>query len=51
MVSVVLEYKSEGVVLGIVINMFKLVGSVIVFGVVGVYIIGLIRYIFKIFMF
>ncbi|MED2805889.1 stage V sporulation protein AC [Bacillus thuringiensis] len=50
MASAALEHKSEGIVLGIATNMFKLAGSVIVFGVVGAYIIGLIRYTFKIFM-
>ena len=50
MASAALEHKSEGIVLGVATNMFKLAGSVIVFGVVGAYVIGLIRYTFKIFM-
>lgn len=47
MVSVVFEYKSEGLVFGVVINMFKLVGNVIVFGVVVVYIVGMIWFVFE----
>ena len=39
-----LESKSEGVILGIINNMFKLAGSVIVVGVVSGVVIGLIRY-------
>ncbi|MGQ0517236.1 SpoVA/SpoVAEb family sporulation membrane protein, partial [Bacillus sp. D-CC] len=50
MASAALEHKSEGIVLGVATNMFKLAGSVIVFGVVGAYIIGLIRYTFQILM-
>ena len=45
--SAALEHKSEGVVLGIASNMFKLAGSVIVFGVVAAYIVGMIRMVFK----
>jgi stage V sporulation protein AC len=41
--SAALEHKSEGVVLGVSANLFKLAGSVVVFGVVASYIIGLIR--------
>lgn len=41
--SAALEYRKEGLVLGIGANMFKLSGSVIVFGVVSAYIFGLIR--------
>lgn len=47
MASAALEHKSEGVVLGIATNMFKLAGSVIVFGVVAAYIVGVIRYFFN----
>ncbi len=46
MTSAALEGKSEGITLGIGASMFKLAGSVIVFGVVSAYILGLIRYIF-----
>ncbi|TYR82531.1 stage V sporulation protein AC [Priestia megaterium] len=49
MTSAALEHKSEGVVLGIATNMFKLAGNVIVFGVVAAYIVGIIRYVFKTF--
>lgn len=41
--SAALEHKSEGYVLGVGGNMFKLAGSVIVFGVVAAFFIGLIR--------
>ncbi len=41
--SSALEHKSEGVVLGIAGNMFKIAGAVIVFGVVSAYIVSLIR--------
>ncbi|MBD8070326.1 stage V sporulation protein AC [Bacillus sp. PS06] len=44
MTSAALEHKSEGIVLGIATNMFKLAGSVLVFGVVATYVVGLIRY-------
>ncbi|KFN01844.1 stage V sporulation protein AC [Bacillus clarus] len=50
MVSAAMEHRSEGIVLGLATNMFKLAGSVIVFGVASAYIIGLIRYTFKILM-
>ncbi|MBL0386697.1 stage V sporulation protein AC [Tumebacillus sp. ITR2] len=42
-VSAALEHKSEGYVLGVGGNMFKLAGSVIVFGVVAAFVIGLLR--------
>ncbi|MCT8138803.1 stage V sporulation protein AC [Anaerobacillus sp. CMMVII] len=41
--SSALEHKSEGVVLGIAANMFKIAGAVIVFGVVSAYIVSMIR--------
>lgn len=41
--SAALEYKSEGLVLGIGANIFKLAGTVILYGVVAVYIFGLFR--------
>lgn len=47
MTSAALEHKSEGFVLGVSTNMFKLAGSVIVFGVVAAYIVGLIRFAFE----
>ncbi len=42
MCSAALEHRSEGLVLGVGANMFKLAGSVIVFGVVAAFIIGVI---------
>ncbi|TCP31725.1 stage V sporulation protein AC [Scopulibacillus darangshiensis] len=41
--SAALEHKSEGIVLGIATNLFKLAGAVIVFGVVSAAILGVIR--------
>lgn len=41
--SSALEHKSEGIVLGIAANMFKIAGAVIVFGVVSAYIVSMIR--------
>jgi stage V sporulation protein AC len=45
-VSAALEHKSEGYVLGVGGNMFKLAGSVIVFGVVAAFFIGLLKTLF-----
>ncbi|SEP70228.1 stage V sporulation protein AC [Piscibacillus halophilus] len=45
--SAALEHKSEGLVLGVASNMFKLAGSVIVFGTVSAYIVGMIRYLIE----
>lgn len=45
--SAALEHKSEGIVLGVATNLFKLAGSVIVFGVVSAYLVGMIRYIIQ----
>ncbi|MNP86586.1 SpoVA protein [compost metagenome] len=42
MCSAALEHRAEGLVLGVGANMFKLAGSVIVFGVVAAFIIGII---------
>ncbi|AOC91588.1 stage V sporulation protein AC [Bacillus velezensis] len=47
MTSAALEHRSEGLVLGVATNMFKLAGNVIVFGVVAAYIVGLIRFAFE----
>ena len=41
--SAALEHKSEGIVLGIATNLFKLAGAVIVFGVVSAAVFGIIR--------
>lgn len=43
MTSAALEYRKEGFVLGIGANIFKLTGSVILYGVVSAYFFGLIR--------
>ena len=43
--SSALESKSEGLIYGIGSNMFKLAGSVITYGVVSAYILGVLRYI------
>lgn len=43
MMSAALEYRKEGFVTGIGANMFKLAGSVIIFGVVSAYVFGLLR--------
>lgn len=45
MTSSALEARSEGLVLGIGANMFKLGGTVITFGVVASFILGGIRYV------
>ncbi|MCD1258432.1 stage V sporulation protein AC [Paenibacillus athensensis] len=41
--SAAIEHRAEGVVLGIGGNMFKLAGSVIVFGIVTAFIVGIIH--------
>lgn len=41
--SAALEYKTEGLVLGIGANIFKLAGTVILYGVVAVYLFGILR--------
>jgi len=41
--SAAIDYKNEGLVLGIGSNVFKLAGTVVLYGVVSVYIFGLIR--------
>ncbi len=43
--SAALEHKTEGYVVGIGSNMFKIAGPVIVFGVVAAFFVGLARYI------
>ncbi len=42
--SSALESKHEGFIFGIGSNMFKLAGSVITYGIVAAYILGMIRY-------
>lgn len=43
MASAALEYKKEGLVTGIGMNIFKLAGSVILYGVVSAFFVALIR--------
>ena len=43
MMSAALEYKREGLVTGIGANIFKLTGTIIMFGVVSAYLFGLLR--------
>lgn len=45
MQSAILDYKNEGPIYGFGSNMFKLAGSVILYGVASAYVFGLIRYI------
>lgn len=47
MCSAALEHRSEGLVLGVGGNMFKLAGSVIVFGTVAAFFVGLIHWMFR----
>ena len=44
--SSALEYKHEGLVMGIGSNIFKLSGSVILYGVFAAYVFGIIRFVF-----
>ena len=46
MTSSAMEYRKEGLVTGIGMNIFKLAGTVILYGVVSAYAFGIIRYIF-----
>ena len=43
MTSAAIEYRKEGFVLGIGANIFKLAGSVILYGIVSVYVFGILR--------
>lgn len=43
MMSAALDYRREGMVTGLGASMFKLAGSVIIFGVVSAYFFGLLR--------
>lgn len=45
MQSAILDYKKEGFIYGFGSNIFKLAGSVILYGITSAYIFGLIRYI------
>lgn len=42
--SAALDYKNEGLINGIGSNIFKLAGSVILYGVLSAYVMGIIRY-------
>ena len=44
MQSAILDYKKEGLIYGFGSNIFKLAGSVILYGVVSAYIFGMIRF-------
>lgn len=50
MASAAIEHRSEGIVLGLATNMFKLAGSVIVFGATSAYVVGLIRFVISTFL-
>ena len=43
MTSAAMDYRKEGFVLGLGANIFKLAGTVILYGIVSVYVFGLIR--------
>ena len=43
-ISAAIEHKSEGYVLGVGGNLFKLAGSVVLFGVVAAFFVALIKY-------
>lgn len=45
--SAALEHKSEGFVLGVGGNMFKIAGPVIVFGVFSAFVVALVKVIIK----
>lgn len=44
--SAAIEAKCEGLVLGVGANMFRLGGTVITFGIVSAFVMGVIRYVF-----
>lgn len=44
MTSATLDYKKEGLISGFGSNMFRLAGSVILYGVISAWVFGLIRY-------
>ena len=47
LVSASMEYKSEGFLLGLSANVFKLAGSIIVLGVFFGYIVGFLKYLWS----
>ena len=50
MASCALDYKNEGPIYGVGSNMFKLAGSVIVYGIVSAWFFGTIRYLIEVFL-
>ena len=44
MTSAAIDYKKEGPIYGIGSNIFKLAGSVILYGIVSSWVFGMIRY-------
>lgn len=46
-VSAAMEYKSEGFLLGLSANVFKVVGSVVVLGVFSGFFVGLLKYLWS----
>jgi stage V sporulation protein AC len=48
-VSPAMEFKSEGIVLGLAVKMFAIAGPVLVFGIVASVVYGLVLYIFKLY--
>ncbi|WP_462406340.1 stage V sporulation protein AC [Gracilibacillus sp. Marseille-QA3620] len=46
-ISAAIEHRTEGLVLGVGSNMFKLAGSVIVFGVFSAFVVALIKQIYQ----
>ena len=50
MMSAALEYRKEGLVTGLGTNMFKLAGSVILYGVVSAWFFGMVRYLIGVIM-
>lgn len=48
MTSAALDYKNEGPIYGLGANMFKLAGSVILYGVVSAWFFGMIRYLIEV---
>lgn len=44
MTSAAIEYRKEGLITGIGSNIFKITGSVILYGVVAAYVFGIVRY-------
>ena len=48
MTSAAIDYKKEGPIYGIGMNIFKLAGSVILYGVVSAWFFGMLRYIIEV---